>query len=72
MAKNFKISSKSDMRKFGKQLESDVKKLAKDSLSSQLFDVTCPHCEASVSVPEGRSNCPQCGEPIKLNLDFQF
>lgn len=45
---------------------------ARNDISSRNFSVACPHCNAQVSIPAGKSPCPICGEDINLNLDFKF
>lgn len=41
---------------------------AKEKAKTMTFDVECPHCHASINVPEGESVCPACGGEIDLKL----
>lgn len=41
---------------------------AKEKAKTMTFDVECPHCHASINVPEGESVCPACGCEIDLKL----
>lgn len=72
MSKSFDIGNSSDMKKFNEHLENSVKENAKKSLSSEMFDVECPHCGKEISIPAGLSKCPECGKEIDLNLNFDF
>lgn len=72
MPKGYDLSKKSDMRKFEQNFQKTVKSEAAKSLKNQKFDVTCPHCQASVKVPAGKSKCPKCGKEIDLELDITF
>lgn len=55
-----------------KQLEKEIKKEAKTQIASEKFDIECPDCGKSVSVPAGKSICPYCKNEINLKLDFDF
>ena len=45
---------------------------AKEKANTMTFDVECPHCHASINVPEGESVCPVCGDKVNLHLNFGF
>lgn len=63
-----KVNINIDKNKLKKQILDQ----AKSKISSDNFDVDCPHCGKKVSVPAGKSNCPICGNEINLKLDFKF
>lgn len=72
MTKKYNLSSKSDMRKFERDLEKELIDSAKSTARNALYDMNCPHCEKAIRVPAGLSRCPQCGGQINLELDFNI
>lgn len=72
MKNSYNLSSKSDMKRFAKDLERRVKDAAIEEAMGRMYDVTCPTCGASVMVPTGKSRCPACGEEIDLQLDIKI
>jgi hypothetical protein len=67
MAKKYKLTSKSDMRRFQK----DMEKQLFDSIANRLYDVQCPHCQRNVRVKPGLSPCPMCREEIDLHINIK-
>jgi len=55
-----------------KKIEKMVKEEAKKQLRNDTFEVPCPHCSNTVTVPAGESLCPICNNGINLNLNFKF
>lgn len=51
-------------------LHDKVMQMAKQSLQTQKYEVTCPHCNATVEVHPGKSACPSCGKEIDLELNI--
>lgn len=72
MKNTYKLSSKSDMKQFNKDLEKRIKSAAIEEAMGRTYDVTCPTCGASVKVPTGKSLCPQCRKEIDLQLDIKI
>lgn len=72
MSKNYNLGSKSDMRRFQRDLEKSIKSETISSLHKQKYDVTCPHCGHSVKIPTGKSLCPFCHKEIDLTLDINL
>lgn len=72
MAKSFDLTNSSDMKKFAKNLESELLKTAKKKISLKNFDIECPYCKSQISVPSGKSTCPICEKEIDLTLNFNF
>ncbi len=72
MTKKYNLGNKSDMNKLMKDIEKQIKDDAKHQLKLQKYDITCPHCQAPVSVYAGKSNCPFCKEEIDLKLDIHL
>lgn len=72
MAKKYNINSKSDMRRFQKDLEKIVKDEAVSTVMKEKYEVTCPHCQANIKVPVGKSSCPNCRNPIDLKLNIKW
>lgn len=72
MKNTYKLSSKSDMKQFEKDLEQRIKNAAIEEAMRRMYDVTCPTCGASVKVPTGKSLCPKCNEEIDLQLNIKI
>lgn len=72
MSKTFDITSKSDMKKFKDHLHNAVVEEATAAVNAMNFDINCPDCDAAISVPVGRSSCPNCNQEIDLNLDINL
>lgn len=72
MTKKYNISSKSDMRRFERDLSNKVQSMTYNTLQNRTYDVTCPHCHASIQVHPGKSMCPFCRKEIDLKLNINF
>lgn len=70
MAKKYNLGSKSDMRKFERDLEKSMIDIAKDYAKKGNFDIECPDCGEKISVPVGESQCPKCGKIINLCFEY--
>ncbi len=71
MAKKYNLGSKSDMRKFQRDLEKAVNKSVVDSVRSKGITIECPNCKKQLTARTGQNVCPYCGKSIQLNVDFQ-
>lgn len=71
MSKKYNLNSKSDMRKFQRDLEKTVMHKAKSAIMKKQFDVTCPHCQSKVNIPAGKSLCPSCRKQIDFKINFK-
>ena len=69
MAKKYNLLSKSDMRRFSRDLEKSVKKQASDATKNSLHELTCPNCNRKLRVHVGANTCPYCGQRIDLKFD---
>lgn len=69
MAKKYNLFSKSDMRRFSRDLEKSVKKQASDAIKNSLHEFTCPNCNRKLQVHVGANTCPYCGQRIDLKFD---
>lgn len=72
MKKSYNISSKSDMRRFKRDLEQQFKNNARQAVFKRKYIVTCPHCKNRVPVYPGKSHCPLCSQMINLKLNVHF
>ena len=61
---DFKINTKS--------IEEKAKAAARKKVSQMDFDVECPHCHKSITIPQGKHTCPFCRKIIDLTLDINF
>lgn len=55
---------KSDFSKMGNALKREAEK----ALQKKRFEIGCPHCQAKVTAPTGKSVCPNCGKEIDLTF----
>lgn len=53
-------------------IEQKIKEAARQKVSTQPHNVNCPHCNAFISIPQGKHPCPFCGKEINLTLDINF
>ena len=72
MSKKYNISSKSDMRKFQKELKNGILQKAEESLYQQQYSVNCPHCHVKIMARPGKQSCPNCSKEIDLDLNINF
>lgn len=68
MSKKCDLSSKSDMRKFFKDIESEVMDEAKRSVLEDGIDYDCPKCSREFTAKHGSNICPYCGYAFQLNI----
>ena len=68
----YDLGSPSDMEKFLEDVKSDIKRKAKETISSETFPARCPKCKAAFNASAGENTCPECGCQINLNLEFKF
>jgi Zn finger protein HypA/HybF involved in hydrogenase expression len=72
MAKKYNLSSKSDMNRFMKDLEQQVKSNAEQQIMARNYDVECPHCHSKISTRPGAGTCPVCHNTINLDLNIKY
>lgn len=70
MAKTYNLLSKSDMRKFQKDLEKTVMNEAKSAAMKSKHEILCPHCDSEITVRAGKNICPHCRNTVDVTLDF--
>ena len=71
MAKNYDITSKSDMDRFTKDLMADIMDIATEEVRHMTYTVNCPVCGCELEAIPGHNTCPKCKEDIELNLEIQ-
>ncbi len=72
MSKNYKLSSKSDMNRFMKDLKQQIYSNAEQEVLSRTYDVECPDCHNQISIKPGKSICPICHNEIDFKLDIKY
>ena len=72
MAKKYDLGKSSDMRKFQRDFEKDIKRQTEASISDLEFDVECPNCSVEFKAKSGLNRCPSCNEEVNLTLDYDF
>jgi Zn finger protein HypA/HybF involved in hydrogenase expression len=68
----YDLGSSSDMKRFENDLQSAITDKAKEVIKSKTFSVECPKCKAKLNLPSGLSRCPNCGNEIKIQLNFNL
>lgn len=68
--RKYDISKKTDLRRFERDIEKEIKKLAKDELVTSGADYDCPRCGKTYRVKQGDNVCPHCGFVLNVNFDF--
>lgn len=71
MARKYNLGSKSDMRRLTKDLEKAVMEKATSAMMKMKYDITCPHCQANIQAPVGKSLCSLCRQQIDLNINIR-
>ena len=72
MSKKFNLNSSADVRRLKRALESAASDLVTEAAEELAYDVECPHCHKTVRIATGKHPCPECGEPIVLNISVQL
>lgn len=72
MSRTYKLGSKSDMRRFYKDLEKTIMKEATSALMKKKYKISCPHCNSQVEVHVGKNSCPICHKTIDFQLNIKW
>lgn len=72
MGKKYNLSSKSDMRRFERDLNKSVQNMAVNALHSQAITIECPKYKRSFSAHSGTNTCPYCRRSVDLKLNINF
>lgn len=70
MARKYNLGSKSDMRRFERDLKKSVIEQAKDSITNSTHEIKCPNCGNTLNARIGSNTCPHCHKSIDLTLDM--
>lgn len=71
MKKNYNLNSKSDMKRYLKDLKKQVYSTVEKEALSQEYEVECPSCHNKISVRSGKNYCPVCNEEINFSLNIK-
>lgn len=66
MPRKYNLASKSDMRKFEKDLRKDFK----SAIIHSKHEITCDQCGHKFSARIGENVCPYCNKTFKLEFDM--
>lgn len=72
MKKTYNLSSKSDVRRFSKDLKKLVLDNVREQALKQSVEIVCPHCKTEFSAYNGRNICPFCKQVIDLTMNLDF
>lgn len=70
MPRKYNLGSKSDMRRFERDLKKSVMDQAKSSIMHNTHEITCPNCGNKFNARIGSNICPHCKKSIDLQLDM--
>lgn len=72
MKKKYNLSSKSDMRRFSKDLNDLIIDMAVEAAENEVeFDIECPLCHKEIKAKAGPNTCPICHQDFELTLQVQ-
>jgi len=70
MPRRYNLASKSDMRRWARDLEKDLTSLAQKQVLKMKHNIPCPHCVREISVSSGWNVCPYCANGVDLQLQI--
>lgn len=70
MAKKYNLGSKSDMRRFERDLKNAVMNQAESAIRHSSHEVICPNCKRKLNAHIGSNTCPFCKQLITLQLNM--
>ena len=70
MSKKYNLGSKSDMKRFERDLEKSLMNQARSSIMQGTHEVTCPCCGNRFGARIRSNVCPHCRKTIDLQLDM--
>lgn len=70
--KKYNLSSKSDMKRFERDMKKKVQSIAEEKVRSRYYEVECKNCHSKISAHAGYNQCPVCHHTFSLNLDIAF
>lgn len=70
MTKKYNIGSKSDMRRFERDLQKSLDRNIASQVNNLSIDVKCPKCGNTFKASSGSNVCPHCKSEITLNISL--
>lgn len=70
--KQYKLSSKSDMKRFERDILKKAKSIAENEMRSKNIEVECKNCKRKIYAHYKYNRCPLCGFTFILNNDITF
>ncbi|MDN0062891.1 zinc ribbon domain-containing protein [Collinsella ihumii] len=70
MAKSYDLGKKSDMRRFTRDLEREVKGIAREKIKRGGLEIECPACGSPMHASSGLNTCPACGKTTEVTFDW--
>ena len=68
----YNLGKSSDMKKFMRDIQRDIKTAAKKEIIQAEYEIECPECGTVSMAHVGRYICPACGKEIDFKLNFNF
>lgn len=70
MAKSYNLSKKSDTKRFARDLEREIRGIARKKMELGGLEIKCPGCGAPMSVTPGLNTCPSCRKTTEVALNW--
>lgn len=70
MGKGFDLSNPSDLRRLSREMEKEVKGMARESIEADGVDADCPLCGKPFRMVSGENTCPHCGGTVSVDFDW--
>lgn len=70
MAKSYDLSKKSDTKRFTRDLEREIRGIARKKIELGGLEIECPKCGAPMSVTPGLNACPSCRKTTEASFDW--
>jgi len=65
MARKYNMGKKSDVKRFERQVEKDLKKQTNRQLKKGVSSI-CPNCGKEIKISTGKNKCKYCGADINF------
>lgn len=72
LGKKYNLASKSDMRRFERDMKDLVHDKAVNIASNHIYTVECPFCHNEIHSAPGKIRCMKCGKIVDLRVNINI